>query len=1381
MKAKQKRLLSMLLTLCMVLTMVPTMTLQAFAAEDGKADAVVFPGNETLDSRYSLLNKSGKSSEGTNGGTIDELDGVDYVAHLDVTTGTLTLWNYNGGTITNGGGGGAKDITVVLKGHNTITNGSLKDDTGGDITITAESAATLTITCTVSTGSITGISTDSSGVNEGPGAITIGGKAKITIDVENTGTGIARGIYAKQGVTINDDAELNITAKSAGATNGDNTYGIYTENKFITINTTGDITVDTSGAGESSYSYALHAGSFQTYLTRVGTMELKWTEGAGQGSAYTGTLTYEPTNFEVDTTVENTETYTWKDGTPELTGTVTISGDPKFGAVLTANESITTSGFSGTAKYQWYHGVDAISGATEKTYTIVQADIGNTIKVEVTADGYTGSIESSATGTVTKATQGAPTGTITGVAPTTKGGTDGKITGVNDTMEYKSGSAPDTSYVSVGSGETTIENLGSNTYNVRYAETPTHLASAKRDVLVPFRQTVTFESNGGSGVASITPIRGEFITEPTPPTKAGYTFMGWYKESGLTTLWNFASDKISSSDVTLYAKWEIDGSAITVPSAPTGVAAVAGDGQATVTFTAPDTDGGAEITGYTVTSSPEGKTAAATASPITVTDLTNDTAYTFTVVATNSKGDSVSSDASAAVTPTAGSGTTLSGSVTISGDPKFGAVLTANESITTSGFSGTAKYQWYHGVDAISGATEKTYTIVQADIGNTIKVEVTADGYTGSIESSATGTVTKATQGAPTGTITGVAPTTKGGTDGKITGVNDTMEYKSGSAPDTSYVSVGSGETTIENLGSNTYNVRYAETPTHLASAKRDVLVPFRQTVTFESNGGSSVASITPIRGEFITAPPPPTKAGYDFSGWYKESDLTTPWNFASDKIGSSDITLYAKWTEGAPDTYTVTFESNGGSAVAAKTGIAKDTTITAPTSPTRTNYTFNGWYSDLGLTTAWNFATPITADITLYAKWTPSGGGGGGGGSSGGSTPAQTAPAANGAVSVNYTAAGGTATLSLPTAKVNEIIDKSKGGEAVIDLSKVSGTAAASLPKAALEAFEDAGLDVTVKLPAGTITLDQDAAASVADQATGNLTIELKQVVASALTDAQKEAIKTGDVVLDINILSGTKKITDFDGTLAVSVPYNGPQPVAAWYLNDKGELEKLDCTFKDGVVTFTTDHLSLYVLSVDTAEPAWANPFADVQANAWYYDAVKYAYVNDLFSGTSATTFEPNTSMTRGMLVTVLGRMSGADVSGYTSSFDDVSDAAYYAKYTEWAKDKGIVLGVGVNQFAPDTIITRQDIAVMLARYADIMGLEAPEVNAGAVFADADSIADYAKDAAAAMQKAEIISGRPGGMFDPKAGATRAEVSTMLHRFMILFFRAEDAVIQP
>ena len=116
-------------------------------------------------------------------------------------------------------------------------------------------------------------------------------------------------------------------------------------------------------------------------------------------------------------------------------------------------------------------------------------------------------------------------------------------------------------------------------------------------------------------------------------------------------------------------------------------------------------------------------------------------------------------------------------------------------------------------------------------------------------------------------------------------------------------------------------------------------------TVTFNSNGGSAVSNITQNYGTSITKPTDPTRTGYTFGGWYNEASLTNPvtWPFNI----SSNLTFYAKWNI---NSYTVTFNSNGGSAVTAITQ-NYGTSITKPTDPTRTGYTFGGWYSNAALT----------------------------------------------------------------------------------------------------------------------------------------------------------------------------------------------------------------------------------------------------------------------------------------------------------------------------------------------------------------------------------------------------------------------------------------------
>ena len=129
-------------------------------------------------------------------------------------------------------------------------------------------------------------------------------------------------------------------------------------------------------------------------------------------------------------------------------------------------------------------------------------------------------------------------------------------------------------------------------------------------------------------------------------------------------------------------------------------------------------------------------------------------------------------------------------------------------------------------------------------------------------------------------------------------------------------------------------------------------------TVTFDSAGGSAVASVSVLEGESITEPTPdPTKAGYTFDAWQLDE---VDFDF-NDPI-TDDITLVATWLEN----FTVTFDSDGGSAVVAQE-IADGSTATAPTDPTKDGYTFNEWYNG---ETLFNFATPITADITLTAHW---------------------------------------------------------------------------------------------------------------------------------------------------------------------------------------------------------------------------------------------------------------------------------------------------------------------------------------------------------------------------------------------------------------------------
>ncbi len=138
-------------------------------------------------------------------------------------------------------------------------------------------------------------------------------------------------------------------------------------------------------------------------------------------------------------------------------------------------------------------------------------------------------------------------------------------------------------------------------------------------------------------------------------------------------------------------------------------------------------------------------------------------------------------------------------------------------------------------------------------------------------------------------------------------------------------------------------------------------------TMTFETNGGSTIAPITLVAGATITPPADPTKSGYTFGGWFSDVGLLTAYTIST--MPNANITIYAKWNE-VIVTATLTFETNGGSLIAPITQNA-GTQITAPANPSKTGYTFGGWYSDAALNLPYSFGNMPTSNFTIYAKWT--------------------------------------------------------------------------------------------------------------------------------------------------------------------------------------------------------------------------------------------------------------------------------------------------------------------------------------------------------------------------------------------------------------------------
>lgn len=372
--------------------------------------------------------------------------------------------------------------------------------------------------------------------------------------------------------------------------------------------------------------------------------------------------------------------------------------------------------------------------------------------------------------------------------------------------------------------------------------------------------------------------------------------------------------------------------------------------------------------------------------------------------------------------------------------------------------------------------------------------------------------------------------------------------------------------------------------------------------------------------------------------------------------VAGFEVYAYSDTPPVEPDQVTVTFESNGGSAVNA-VSVEAGSTIAAPTNPTRSGYTFVAWYADEALTAAWDFATDtVDANITLYAKWSSQGTGG------------NPAPVSG----------DKTTTVTLPD------------GTVVKTVTKTNGTIITT------ETHKDGVVIVTTATPAGKISAE----------------VTLPKDMTSAEVIIPAEKMGPGTVAYLVNP-DGSKTL--------VTKSYAG----------------------ENGVVVPVTGSVKLEI--VDNGKP-----FSDVTGTAWYVPAVAFASGHELFQGTSAALFAPESPMTRAMLMTVLARLEGKDTS---------KGETWYSVGVEWAKSVGISDGTNL-----EGNITREQLAAMLYRYAKA------EKTTGTLnaFPDAGQVSPWAVDAMAWAVEQGIIQGS-GGRLNPAGNASRAEVATMLMRFVM------------
>jgi hypothetical protein len=414
-----------------------------------------------------------------------------------------------------------------------------------------------------------------------------------------------------------------------------------------------------------------------------------------------------------------------------------------------------------------------------------------------------------------------------------------------------------------------------------------------------------------------------------------------------------------------------------------------------------------------------------------------------------------------------------------------------------------------------------------------------------------------------------------------------------------------------------------------------------------------------------------------------------------------------------------------------------------------------------------------------VFEKTSSSGGSSGGSSSSSDKVTVEEPSTSGGTTTVEVkveTRTSGTTTSATVSRK-----DMDKAVDSAVEAAAKAGTAPAievkvetgdkttavnvSLPAKSLKTLSAAeGATLSITSDVADVVLDSESTAALAEQATGS-TVTVAVKPATGLNSAQKEAVE-GATVIDVSVTSGGKQITDFGGgVLAVSVKYALPDGVSSaevqvFYLTDGGALEAHETSYSGGKVTFTTTHLSKYVIGTKSM---MGISFEDVLLGQYYYDAVAWAAKSKITAGVTATMFAPDKTCTRAEIVSFLWRAAGSpEPKSASNPFTDVDSSAYYYKAVMWAVEKGITAGTSETTFSPDKTCTRAEAMAFLHRSEG-----SPAASGVGSFTDVPADAYYTNAVAWAV-KSEITAGTSETTFSPDKTCTRAEIVTFLYRDM-------------
>ena len=302
--------------------------------------------------------------------------------------------------------------------------------------------------------------------------------------------------------------------------------------------------------------------------------------------------------------------------------------------------------------------------------------------------------------------------------------------------------------------------------------------------------------------------------------------------------------------------------------------------------------------------------------------------------------------------------------------------------------------------------------------------------------------------------------------------------------------------------------------------------------------------------------------------------------------------------------------------------------------------------------------------------------------------------------------------------------------------------------------------------------SFDQDSLKQQQNKGTGDIKLVIEPYNDKNFSSAYEISLSTLKKGKLVSINSVDK------GTVTVSIPYTPAQNESAGglygaYVDENGNINRIQGSAYDkasGCVIFATAHFSKY--GVGYSAPS--ERFTDISSH-WAKESIEYVADRGLVSGSSETTFSPGSAATRGTLVMALGRLAQVDTSAYTGNqFTDVSSEKEYCPYIEWAYSKGIIKGIGNGRFAPEKAITREEIAVIFANYANVIGDTLPDSRKFEAYLDDSLIGNNYRYAIKSMQQAGIMTGSEN-RFNPKGNTTQAELSSIIHRYIKFVTKGE------